>query len=359
MQQLARQGHTADEVRATITGDAPAVSWGVDLLDLDDQPIGDLSDDVTACTVSRSMYADIHGTVAVTVTSELDWPGVRVRPWQAIDGVRFDLGVYGLETPESAADTGTFDVQGYDKLAGLRNIIGDSYTVASGVEYLTAITDAVTASGMTGVQVLLDTTAAGDMLDSAMVWALDVQAPASYLRVVNDLLSAIGYRGVWADEDGHYRSEPYQPPEQRASEWTFDLSDVATDIVAPGRTVTLDNWQRTNWWRFLRNGMSAQPVEGAGLYTVDLSGSSRKVRAFYAVDASSQASLESQGDRQVQADTSRTRLVDITFGPLPCLGHFDIVTYRDAAMGVDTRCQVRSWEQSLTEASCKATLEML
>lgn len=358
MQALARQGHTADEVRAAITGDTALVTWGVDVLDLDGTVIDDVTDDAIACVVSRQMYASIHGTVDITLTRALDWSAVRVRPWQAVDGIRFDLGVFKLQVPESDATAGTWRVQGYDALTDLQRIIGDSLYFAASSKYLTCMAQVLADSGATA-PVLIDSTAADAAMPDPMCWPLNLQAPYSYIRPINDMAAAITYRGIWVDEEGRYRLQRYQAPEERSTEWVFDLSDPRTNIVLPDRTMTRDDWARPTAWRFVRSGLTSPPTEGAGLYTVGDWDADDADRRLYAFDAGDQTSLVSQGDRQVQTDTSKTRLIDITTGPLPCLGHFDVVDYSDPRMGIVTRCQGRAWDQDLVARTCKITLEML
>jgi len=363
VQSLARQGHTADDVRAILTDRRAVVAWGVDLLDLNDALIRPL-DSALMCTVSRQMYVAVHGRVELTVGESLDWPNVRVRPWQSVGGIRFDLGVFGLETPESAAATGIYSVTGYDKLAGLQRIVGDTYwvpasTPSAKIFYTALMRQAIADSGVTGAASAIDSASDAVELVAPMVWALDVQDPATYLRIVNDAAATIAYRGVWADEEGRFTSVPFRPPSERASEWTFDLADQRTNIIAPDRTVMLDNWRKPTAWRMVRNGMTTKPVEGAGLYTVGAWSDPKAVRAVYAFDAASQDSLVAQGDQQVRTDTSRTRLIELQSGPLPCLGHFDIATVIDPQMGVSSKVQCRAWTQPLHAGMASHTWEMV
>lgn len=359
MQPLSRDGLTADQVRAAITGPSPVVSWGADLLDRQGVFVRDLSDDLLECTVSRRMYADVHGTVDLSIAAELDWGNARVRPWLEIGGARFFQGAYDLVTPESATQDGIFRVQGMDPLHLLQSALGDTWTVTAGTGYLDAVRSVLAARGPFGSAVLLDSAADALTLPAPMVWVHVFQSPVSILRVANDLLAAVGYRGLWCDENGNYRSEPYRTPAERGPDWVFDTSDVATDVVLPERSIMLDDWQRPSSWSFMRRGLAYRPTEGDGLYTVSSSGGGPWCPVFYELDAADQASLVAQGDAQVIIDSSRSRLIDIRTGPLPMLSHFDVATYVDAAMGVSALVQVRSWDLPLHGGDTALTLEVV
>ena len=178
---------------------------------------------------------------------------------------RFNLGVYALTSPESprGEDPVTYEVDGYDLLYLLsRTGPGDTYVVNAGTGYLAAAQAAITAAGISA-PVQFDGTLAATTLPTAMVWVLTEQAD-SWLRIINDLLAAINYRGLWADEDGRLRSGPYAAPETRAVEWVFDTANLRTNLVGEERTMSADVWGIPNVWRFVRRGMTVQPVEGAG-----------------------------------------------------------------------------------------------
>ena len=83
------QGYTAAEAKA-LTARQVVVEYGADLLDDEDQVVGDLTPDLAGGTVARSNYAAVHGTVDLTLHRALDWGTARVRPWQTVDRGRDD-----------------------------------------------------------------------------------------------------------------------------------------------------------------------------------------------------------------------------------------------------------------------------
>jgi hypothetical protein len=257
-----------------------------------------------------------------------------------VDEARFNLGVYSLTTPERVydEDPATFTCQGYDRLYLLDREVGDSYEVASGALVLDAVRQAITDAGLSGVR--LDGTAQDKTLPRAMTWPLvpteGGSEPTTWLRIVNDLLRGVGYRGIWADQDGLFRSEPYASPSTRPVEWTLD-EDELTTIQGPGRTLTRDIWKTPNKWIFVQSNRpdgAAAPTEGDGIYTVTnqsdgpTSVDSRGLTwaRRYEYEAADQAALVSLGDRRVERDKRVTATWSVSTSPLPIAGHADVAT---------------------------------
>lgn len=358
------QPFTAAEAEA-LQARQVVVEFGADLLDAQDRVVGDLSPDLSGGAVSRSNYAAVHGTVDLTLHRALDWGTARVRPWQAVQAgavkVRRNLGVYVLTTPDRVAtdeDTVTYEVQGLDKLHLLQHEIGDTYVVAAGISYLDAARQAIADAGVTGLPALFDGTAQDKTTAAPLVWLLDTDDPATWLRVVNDLLAEIGYRGLWVDQDGRFRSEPYLSPVYRPVEWTHDLTDPRTNIVGPERTLTTDTFDRVTWWRFVQEDLGVQPVEGAGLYTVTRPDGGPERRRVVSIRAADQAALQARGDQEIDQAERRTRTLEITTGPLPILGHFDVAQIKDPALGT-LKVLTRSHEIPLDGGDVSLTLEVL
>lgn len=366
----APRDHLTDAlVRALLTGDAVTVTPGLELLDTSNSLVEDISDDLVGGEVARANFADVHGTCSLDLMRELAWGRDRVRPFMTLSNddtsARFDLGVFVLTTPDSVRgdDDPTYSVTGFDLMHLLQDGPGDTYMVAAGETYLDAV-QAVVSAASPGSVALLDGTRQSTVLPEDMVWALTPDAPASWMRICNDLLAAINYRGLWADQSGTFRSGPYADPSTRAVEWVFDTTDTATDILGEDRTLTADVWGARNWWRFVRKDMATTPVEGAGIYTVtnpstgrtSIAALGRTVRAAVQfLDAADQASLEAQGDRIVAADQASSREFTISVDPLPIAGHFDVVQLLDA--GDDDVCQVSAWTLPLDGSQGRWTLK--
>jgi hypothetical protein len=373
-----RQSLTEAQVRQLLSKSS-SIRWsfGADLLNFDLTPAG--TTDLIGGTIKRNYRANIHGTCDLELDSTFDYARGLIRPWMAVtDGAlsaQFYVGVYTLTTPENrygVAKPVSRRVQGYDRLYLLTREIGTSWVAPKNANVLDEVRRAITAAGLTGV--LLDSTASSVTLPEAMIWPL-VQAvgdtPAydltkrqqqtglenatTWLRVINDLLFSIGYVGLYADPStGVYRSGPYVQPIDRPVENVFDF-DEAYPIIAPERTRVDDTFKAPNVWVFVRQTMPgnppAEPVEGAGVYTVDKSAADARGLRYpqqIPMDVTSQAALVSQGKARVASDQRRqTVYPGIRTAAWPLAGHGDTYQFRDVEQGKDVKVQADSWEMNL------------
>lgn len=398
MQQLTaspRGDLTEKQVRYLLAGSPGVeVGKGVELVSPALDVIEDISTDLAGGKVARQMNAAIHGTCQLQITRELQWGLALLRPYMTLAygglSARWNKGVYALATPERTSGEApvTWDVAGFDRLYLLDRPVGDSYVVRAGTSYLAAIRAAITAAGLTGV--LLDTTAASSVLDEDLSWPLipdtsvgsvdtsqasatsatvasESGGPTTWLGIINYLLRKIAYRGLWCDENGFYRSGPYESPENRPMEyiWTRDTAD---SIIVDGWRLALDEWGRPNSWRFVRRGGDTTPVAGNGLYIVPPTeaGLARKNGLEWVshveLDAADQASLVAQGDARVASDLRSTAKIDVKTGPFPGAGHADIYGLIDPDLGLGSgvlRVQETSWELDLMGADMTRTWELV
>ena|GEM_PF-879290 len=377
-----RDGFTAAQVTALLVAPDLSVDYGADLLDAGLNFVDDLKPDISGGNVKRDNYAPVHGTLEnLTISRLLAWGKDRVRPYMlmssptaGVSGCRFNQGVYLLMTPDTQLEETpqSWKVQGYDQLHVLQDSVGDSYSVLAGANVLAAVRTALTAAGITG-PVLLDTAAAAKVLATVMTWPLTSSESPTWLKVINDLLASISYRGIWCDPDGAFCSGPYVVPADRPSEWTFKVGDLVTGIVAPQRTVTNDLWGVPNWWRFIANGLTVPPVElvpgvstNNGMYTrsnasTGLSSQASVGRTVHAapvfLDAVDDASLKAQGDAMVATATRVSEVITAKLSPFPIAWHFDVGTWSDAALGADRKVQCRSWDLPLDGSDMTYILE--
>lgn len=379
-----RDGLTAAQVTALLTGPTVAVSAGAELLTPALAFVQDISDDLAGGSVERVMNATVHGTCNLSLSRALAWGTDLIRPYMTLTAgavsARFNLGVYSLATPvrQIGVNPETYDVQGYDRIYLLDRPVGDTYTVAAGVGFLAAVRTAITASGLSGVS--LDGAAEAKTLPVAMVWPL-IQAQTgadgkpsssstSWLGVVNDLLGAVGYTGLWADENGSFRSNPYALPATRSSEFTFTADDTNLTIVGEQRDFTQDTWAVPNRWVFIqqnRDPAAAVPVEGAGIYTVNNTAdglTSQTARGLVwakvvSLDAADQSSLVTQGNNIVAADQRVTASLKVTTGPWPVAQHRDIYTYADSALGASRKVQATRWSFDLSGSDVTWEMEVV
>lgn len=323
-----------------------ACDFGVDVLNEDDELVEPLTGDpdgrtgvVVGGQVERVNHRAVHASLELELLRVLP-PMTRVRPWQTLTAGAlsrtYPLGVFVVTTipDQQLGETpATVSHEGYDKLHLLQHSVGDTYVVAAGTGFLDAVRQAILDAGVTGLDPLLAGDAEAKTLTEPFVWVLDPSDQASWIRVINDLLAAVGYRGLWVDHVGRFRSEPYQTPSVRPVEWTWDLTQPRTSIVLPERTLSYDERKRTNFWRGFIDGYPTQPVDGDGRHTIDESAGGTQHRRIESVTAADQASLVAQVKAMRDADTRTSRHVEISCGPFPVLGHFDVTQYVDPEAG--------------------------
>lgn len=230
-------------LRRKLSGPRTA-SWRYDLFDLDARRIGEL-DGVVSAELTASVAAVIRTGGRLTwkrppsgVTP--DWLHVMIQPVYTVsfpDGSSLEW-PWGLFIPAvpTAAQNGAVvggDVELYDQLLVLDE---DSFPETFGVPAGAIVTDVVR-------QLLADAGRTNAVvedseltLSSAMLW----EGGTSRLRVINDLLDAIGYFALWVDGSGTFRAQSYVPPLSRAVGW--DFADDARSIFLPELTEERDTF---------------------------------------------------------------------------------------------------------------------
>jgi hypothetical protein len=365
-----RAGFTPAQV-AYLIKNAPSVTtdYGVELLNPDLSVDRDISEFVTACTVSRSNYANLHGSATFTMSQPLNWGNSLVRPYFLMTGptsstthatstMRFNMGVFYTDTPEEDLSEvpSTFDVTGYDILSILDDPVGDSYTVDINVSPLARVEEILLARGVTQYQIAQDQ--ASVLLTSPMVWTVDENA--TWLTTVNRLLAYVGYQGIWSDWNGVLRAQTYTSPTDRPTEWVMS-ADVSDTILTQRRRRRRDFYDAPNRWVFYRanNTDDVAPVDGAGRYefinanvgdtSVEGRGG-RTITKVESVDVADQFSLVTAAQRTIDADMQIPTKFVIETAPFPLAWHFDKYTVVDPDLGAALDVMGSSWSLNLDGA---------
>jgi len=351
---------TADQVKALVQ-DSPAVqlSAGAEIIDLDLNVLEDFSDDLAGGQITRDSFAELHATAQLQVARDLAWGADIVRPYMVMsDGTisaRFNLGAYHVNTPKKVTGQTPplHDVTGYDMLFRLRQKVGDAYAISAGVDYLATIEDILLSRGYT--QYVIDQSRAGTVAPGSRAWVLDDNI--TWLTIVNDLLSSIGYQGIWADWDGRLRCQSYILPQDRDVEW-FYSDDPETTMLSPGREEDRDFFEAPNRWVFYRTNLpeGSAPVEGNGLYIYqndavgDTSIEARRglvIPEVVGVDAADQAALVSAALIRISADMNIPTVQNVQTFPNPLHWHFDKITLTDEVRSSVADYQCTSWALNL------------
>lgn len=355
----------SDDDKATFGAAGAAISAGCDVLDDGGNVIDTLDDSLLGGSVTHTAYANVHRLCELRIARELDWSNVWLQPWQSVTAhghtVTRPLGVFRPTMPElpMGAEPLVWTVSGADRISLMQDNMRDTKTSVAGSLVQSEIVSTVTDASVPG-NVIVDSTLRDVTLTQDMTWVLDVHSPDSFLRRVNDLQAAIGGRALFMDSNGDFQVQPYILPELRAEDFIFDLTNTATDIVAMERTSTTSGWTPTNWWMFVRENMSTRPVEGAGIYTVDLSDGGRIVGNPQSVSTADQASLVAQGDQIVATERGLIQIVEIQLTGFVGMEHFDVFGYKDPQIngGAHNHCQARHWDTDLKTGVAHVTLEI-
>lgn len=351
-----RAEHAAEDVVALLR-DTPGVVFGhgCELIDRSLLLLEDFSADFQGGSVSRSAYATLHGTAQLQIARELAWGAALIRPYMTVtDGpttMRFYLGAYFTHTPRTAPEQFpiVYAVDCYDILAALDDPVGDAYAVAAGASYLGQIEQILLSRGVLAYHI--DQSARTATLPTDRTWPFDDRT--TWLTIVNDLLQAIGYAGIWSDWDGRLRCEPYQTPRERAEEWTYD-TDPDTSMLSTNRVVTQELTKAPNRWVFYQQNRTdgAPPVDGDGRYeyinqfsgqtSVEARGG-RTVSRVVGLDVADHAALEASAQRTIDADIQVATHIDAETAPNPLHWHFDVLRMDDPAVGPPAKVLGKSW----------------
>jgi hypothetical protein len=362
-----RSGYTVAQVQYLIE-QSPSfnTTMGMELVDQGLNLIGDVSDGLAAANVSRNSYANIHASLSFTTDQALSWGNAIIRPYMVFTGqtapgsalasMRFNLGVYVTDTPEEdlTQDVSTFAATGYDILSLLDDPVGDAYSVDVGSYYLDAVESILLQRGFS--QYVIDKAQGTATLPGPKTYAIDDNV--TWLTVVNDLLGAVGYAGIWSDWNGVLRVQPYQTPTGRSPEWVM-TDDPAVTLLSQRRKRRRDFYATPNHWVFYRNTSTEgdQPSTDNGMryeYTnqsdgdtsVDARGG-RVITKVVGVDVADSLSLTRQAQATIDADMLVPTLVSIDTAPFPLAWHFDRFLLSDAQLGVAEQVLASSWQMNL------------
>lgn len=218
------------------------VWYEFDLLDKDDAPLGKIT---AQGSIDYNAAAGIQRCASLTIKEEreIDFLSERVRPLMCIrtpGGIaHYPLGVFLMSSPSRKASVGSVgrSIECYDKCQILSDDKFDTrYKVASGTNYIAAVSTILTSAGITDA--LLTVT------DKALAADIEFAMGTSKLEAVNKLLKAINYNNIYASADGRLVAKPYADPVLRTVEAKY-LTD-SRSIVFPGAEEELDVFNAPN-----------------------------------------------------------------------------------------------------------------
>ena len=210
-------------------------AWRIEALDRDDKPTGPLLG-VTGGSLDWSVSKQIHGGGSLNLEAEpagIDWVATRLRITHLRGDLATPMGVWVPAVPERKITPSrtTATVQLLDKTSLLDIEVPYMSQVEAGVVVTDRVAEICRRLGVPQLAL----TPSSKTLRETITW----DAGVTWLKVINDILAAIGHGSIWADGLGWLRAEPYQAPADRPLAGVFGPRD--SDLrVLPEWTDSLD-----------------------------------------------------------------------------------------------------------------------
>lgn len=169
-----------------------------------------------------------HGDITPT-----QWYKYRIRPALQLDGKTQPLGVYVVRPSTQTITTGggALSLDLYDRtFIPANDALERTYCADAGVKLTSIVKELLESTGEENIN-LQENPA---VTKTPMVW----EAGTAKLRLINDLLQALGFFSLHCDFNGTYRIEPYTPPVSRPILKVFTPGQNATHLI--DTTVNLD-----------------------------------------------------------------------------------------------------------------------
>lgn len=349
---------TSAQVEGLIKTDASIkIGFGMELLDRDLNVLGDVTDSLRECTTSRDNTSTIHGGCSFDISTQLPWGRAIVRPYMTIRNslitATFNQGAYFTSTPSTKTDRmpRTYTVQGYDILNALNTLVGDSFALGVGDNYLTVVESILISQGYT--QYSIDPQRASTVAPAAKGWPLDEST--TWLQIVNELLAAIGYRSIYSDWHGRLVCEAIVDTPSAAPEWYYTRGQYDGQLV-PEADISHDFFATPNRWVGINGSTTttSTPVEGAGIFTytnynageTSVAERQQTITKVMTVDAADQAALVAAVMAQVAIDKNVGTTMEASTSANPLHWHQDVVSVETLEIGI-VRMQQVKWALNL------------
>jgi len=352
MQSLARNGYTAEQVRAALHAPNRQIAFRYDLLDNSNnlkKPLGC----VQAGSIANNSLANIKRTAKFTLWDDgtINFLSDRIQPWARLKmsggWVEWPLGVFVLSTPPRKADisgTVTREVDAYDLLQVLTDDkVTDRYTVTAGTNYIAAVKALldgalITAQNLTATNITLPA-------------ALDWKPGTTKLQIINDLLGAINYRSLFFDENGQAVAQPYVSPDVRASEYTYQDDDQS--VIFPEVEQGLDLFGIPNRWVLVCTEPDRSVLVSTYTNSNPSNSTSTVNRGRTIVDyqegqqAADQASLDALTQRTAYEASQVYEQVSFDTAIMPMHSDSDVLSLIFTKLGISAKYSEQSWSFDL------------
>lgn len=262
MQNLAVNGYTKQQIINTLHAvNSPRnIKFQYNLLDKNENiKIANLQM-VESGSIAMQYMSNIKRTGKFRIKDDdsINWLSDRLQPFfmlQMSDGgwASWSLGIFLLSTPSRKDEKKLIyrEVEAYD---GLQVVNDDKfstrYTIAIGVNYITAISTILSGAGITKINIQPSTL----NITKTYEW----EPGTEKLKAVNDLLGDLNYTPLWVDEVGYYTSNLYQSPSVRPSGYVYANDEIS--IIAGGVEDIADLFSIPNKWVVVASNAETIPL---------------------------------------------------------------------------------------------------
>lgn len=352
MQSLAANGYTVDQVKSILHASNRRIAFRYELLDNNNQFKKNL-DNVISANVSNDAAAVIKRTARFSLYDDgsVNYLSDRIKPyarlWLTGGWVEWALGVFILSTPPRSTDNiGNIirSVEAYDLLQTLiDDKVRDRYTINQGTNYIAAVKSLLDSAGLTTQNL----TATNKTLPAARDWS----PGTTKLQMINDLLTAINYRGLYMDEDGVAIAQPYVSPEFRASEYTY--RDDEQSVIFPEMNQGLDLFNVPNCWVLVVSESDRPPLVSTYINENPSSPTSTVNRGRTIVDyreneeAADQQALDDKAQRLAFEASQIFEEVEFSTAIMPVHSQADVFTLEYTKLGISAKYSETAWSFDL------------
>lgn len=329
------------------------------LEDNDGVPKGDL-EGVTGGEITWVSNAQVRAGGKITIeqdaANEINWLKRRIKVVMHIKDLdSFPLGVFIPSAPSEVwSQTGlTLDVELLDKSSVLaQDAVQHTYSLAAGTNVTDTVRSLIASTGERAGSI----TDSNETLADAMTW----EPGTSKLEIVNDMLEAAGFFGLFADGNGAFRVERQRPAKDRPVRHRFlddenviYLADFSYDkdlYAVPNKVVLIGQGTAeteapvaiaTN-----QNPDSPFSYQQRGRWIVDVQ---------TGIEATTQANLEARAERRLAQLSSPTGTINIDHAPLPWLDVTDVVQFRRNKADINVKAVITQTQISFDPTALQRT----
>lgn len=332
--------------------------------------------------VAWDCTGNVSGSLRITLDASLDlsWGSAILAVYQLIRSVeynlaqgyapatyvRFPLGQFVVTSPglEDLDAADARQVTGFDKNYLLQTEPAVSYAFAQGAQYASSVSGIFGDLGLRSVALSEVADFPGDWQNKLLPGPINhpVGDNDTFLDIVNELCRGSGCRPIYMQPNGRWLVEYTPDPTTQPLRWRWFGSsgsgEGATDLDAKivlmhKNAYNGDVWNVPNRWIFIQQGLTFQPVEGSGQYTVnnttlppsDQVSVGRVITDVQTLQASGQTDLVTQGNAIVTAALSQAEKLSIVTAPWPAARHFDVFqfSHRSLPDSPIRRVQAQKW----------------